>query len=63
MSSQPAPKLDIKPFPPDAGIEQFRGASVREEKLRIETRWRPWTESPNRIRRLIGRFAVSRRLG
>jgi hypothetical protein len=63
MSTQPAPRPEIKALPTDIGIEQFRGTSVREEKLRIEARWRPWTESPNRIRRLIGRFAVARRLG
>ena len=35
---------------------------VREDERR-EARWRPWTQSPSRVRRLIGRIAISLRLG
>jgi hypothetical protein len=61
--SKPLPPDMIPTLPADIGIEQFRGQSTRREALRREAAWRAWTESPSRVRRLIGRIAISRRLG
>jgi hypothetical protein len=64
MTPQPVPPHLIKPLSPyDVGIYEFEGRPARQEDERREAAWRTWTQSPNRVRRLVGRIAISRRLG
>jgi len=64
MSAQPRSSDGIRELDPDdIGIYQFEGQSVRRENERRAAKWRPWTDSANPVRRLIGRIALARRLG
>jgi len=63
MSHRYPPLDEIKRLPTNIGINQFEGQAAWREDERRETKWRPWTQSPSSIRRLIGRIAISLRLG
>jgi hypothetical protein len=60
MAPQPVPPHLIKPLSTDIGIEEFRGASVREESRRREVARRARAQSPSRVQRILGRLTLSR---
>lgn len=64
MAPQPVPPHLIKPPSSyDIGIYGLEGRPARQEDERRAAKWRAWTQSRSRVRRLIGRIAISRRLG
>jgi hypothetical protein len=64
MTPQPVPPHLIKPPSSyDIGIYEFEARPARQEDERRAAKWRPWTDSANPVRRLIGRIALARRLG